>query len=271
MTKSKLQEYDATAGNNTDVAGINIAENCAAANINNAIRALMGHIKTALSGSDDSIITGTAGTTDYTAKWNADGDLVDGYQVHDEDDMASDDAAGLATQQSIKAYVDAAMPPGAVIDYAGSTAPSGWLFCAGQAVSRTTYAALFTAIGTTYGVGDGSTTFNLPDLRGRVTVGKDDMTGSAASRMTSGGSGVDGATLGASGGAETHTLTTSEIPAHTHTHDFRSTLSNIQEGTGSLFDNVHRGNTSVSTGSTGGGGSHNNTQPSIIINKIIKA
>lgn len=62
-------------------------------------------------------------------------------------------------------------PTGAVIGFAGSSAPSGWLLCDGSAVSRTTYADLFTAIGTSYGVGDGSTTFNLPDLRGRVPVG----------------------------------------------------------------------------------------------------
>lgn len=63
-------------------------------------------------------------------------------------------------------------PSGAVTEFAGATAPAGWLLCDGAAVSRTTYAALFNAISTTYGVGDGSTTFNLPDLRGRVAVGK---------------------------------------------------------------------------------------------------
>lgn len=65
------------------------------------------------------------------------------------------------------------MPPGAVIPYAGKSAPYGWLICDGSAVSRTTYADLFEVIGTTFGSGDGSTTFNLPDLRGRVAVGVD--------------------------------------------------------------------------------------------------
>lgn len=69
--------------------------------------------------------------------------------------------------------------------------------CDGSAVSRTTYATLFTAIGTAYGTGDGSTTFNIPDLRGRIAVGKNAATFS---------------TLGATGGEETHTLTTPEIP-----------------------------------------------------------
>jgi microcystin-dependent protein len=74
-------------------------------------------------------------------------------------------------------------PPGVVVAFAGSAAPNGWLICDGSAVSRTTYAALFAAIATAYGSGDGSTTFNLPDLRGRVAVGKDDMGGSAANRL----------------------------------------------------------------------------------------
>ena len=63
------------------------------------------------------------------------------------------------------------MPVGCVIPFAGAAAPTGWLLCQGQAVSRTTYAQLFSVIGTTYGSGDGSTTFNLPDMRGRVAVG----------------------------------------------------------------------------------------------------
>lgn len=76
---------------------------------------------------------------------------------------------------------DAALPAGlGPFPYAGATAPAGWLLCYGQAVSRTTYAALFAAIGTLYGSGDGSTTFNVPDPRGRAIVGKDDMGGTAA-------------------------------------------------------------------------------------------
>jgi microcystin-dependent protein len=109
------------------------------------------------------------------------------------------------------------VPIGGMIPFAGSTAPSAnWALPAGQAVSRTTFAALFALIGTTYGAGDGSTTFNLPDLRGRALFGKDDMGGSAASRVTAAGSGINGTTLGATGGAETVTLATSQIPSHTH-------------------------------------------------------
>lgn len=134
------------------------------------------------------------------------------------------------------------LPAGAVIPYAGSAAPAGWLFCGGQAVNRSDYAALFAAIGTTYGVGDGSTTFNLPDLRGRVIAGEDDMGGTAANRLTSGGSGVAGATLGASGGAETVTLTSAQsgVPAHQHANTVTNNA--VTSGTHSA-DHSHSGTT----------------------------
>jgi len=80
----------------------------------------------------------------------------------------------------------AALPAGVMIDFAGTTAPSGWIMCDGAAVSRTVYAGLFAAIGTTYGTGDGSTTFNLPDFRGRFARYMDNMgtVAGAASRDT---------------------------------------------------------------------------------------
>jgi microcystin-dependent protein len=111
-----------------------------------------------------------------------------------------------------------AIPTGTVFPFAGSSAPSGWLLCAGQStgILRTTYKRLFAVIGTTYGAGDGSTTFNLPDLRGRSAFGKDDMGGSAASRLTSPASGIAGNTLGASGGAQSKGLSTAELPSHQH-------------------------------------------------------
>lgn len=105
---------------------------------------------------------------------------------------------------------------GEVFEFAGSTVPALSLLCYGQAVSRTTYAALFTAISTTYGAGDGSTTFNVPDDRGRVVAGKDDMGGVSADRLTAQSGGLNGDTLGATGGAETHTITEAQLPAHTH-------------------------------------------------------
>ena len=242
---------------------------------------------------------------------------------------------------------------GIVFDYAGNTAPTGFLMCYGQAVSRTTYAALFAAIGTAYGAGDGSTTFNVPDCRGRVTAGGDAMGGTAAGRLNvnttgtttagsavvtsipstvglsvgmsaygttlpasitiasidsatqvtlSTGSGVtagtatalrfgvvDGATLGAAGGVQTHSLATSQMPAHTHantltdpghTHSSNANSANSSSSTGgggfSLPATSGATINSATTGisitnvSAGGGNAHPNVQPTLVLNKIIK-
>ena len=104
------------------------------------------------------------------------------------------------------------VPAGIVSAFAGVTAPAGWLMCYGQAVSRTEYSALFTALSTTYGSGDGSTTFNIPDLRGRAIAGVDNMGGSDAGRLSTAN------TLGTATGTETVTLTSAEsgVPAHSH-------------------------------------------------------
>lgn len=165
---------------------------------------------------------------------------------------------------------DAALPAGlGPFPYAGASAPAGWLLCYGQAISRTTYAALFAAIGTAFGAGDGSMTFNVPDCRGRVPAGKDNMGGTAASRLTTAGSGVDGSTLGAVGGAQTHTLDTTQIPAHNHT------LGSQSDGTAgsstAAITGANGNRTSINpSGNAGGGLAHNNTQPTIITNYIIK-
>lgn len=153
-------------------------------------------------------------------------------------------------------------PAGVVLPFAGASAPTGWLLCFGQAVSRTTYASLFTALGTSYGVGDGSTTFALPDLRGRIPGGKDNMGGTAASRLTTAGAGVDGATIGASGGTQTHALTQAQLPALTFL-----TTNNTGSGAPSLD---FSGPDNLGFYSVGGGTAHNNTQPTLILNYIIK-
>lgn len=173
-------------------------------------------------------------------------------------------AAGLITAT----YIDTSTLPagaasGTIVPFGGSTVPTDWLLCAGQAVSRTTYATLFGIIASTYGAGNGSTTFNLPDLRGRVPSGKDDMGGTAASRLTSTG-GVVGTTLGATGGTQTHTLTTAQLPAHSH--------SGVVTGSGAGGANLGVGDNGVlgSTATEGSGSAHPNVQPTIILNYIIK-
>lgn len=158
---------------------------------------------------------------------------------------------------------------GTVLDFAGATAPADWLMCYGQAVSRTTYANLFAAIGTTYGAGDGSTTFNLPDCRGRVGAGKDDMGGSAASRLTTGGSGVNGAALGATGGAQTHVLTVNQLANHSHTQVAVNSSAG-SSGYPAQSNSSSGTNVAGTTQAAGMNEAHNNTQPTIVFNKIIK-
>ena len=153
---------------------------------------------------------------------------------------------------------------GAIMPFAGSTAPDGWVLSYGQAISRTTYAALFAVLSTTYGTGDGSTTFNLPDLRGRAIAGTDDMGGTSADRLTGLTGGVNGDTLGGTGGEESHILSIAEMPSHDHNAYYGGTGGGAAGGGG-----VTSG--ARLTSPTGGGGAHNNVQPTIILNYIIKS
>jgi len=169
---------------------------------------------------------------------------------------------------NIQTQINAIMPSGALMPYAGASAPTGFLLCDGSAISRSTYSGLFSAISTTYGTGDGSSTFNIPDLRGRVVAGQDDMGGSSANRLTDQTGGLNGDTLGDTGGSETHTLTTAQMPAHTHTVAAQQQVggdSTNRGGSGQLGAAA-----TITSSSTGGDGAHNNVQPTIILNYIIK-
>jgi microcystin-dependent protein len=160
------------------------------------------------------------------------------------------------------------MPTAAVQAFAGATAPTGWLLCYGQAVSRTTYADLFAVVSTTYGAGNGTTTFNLPDLRGRAIAGKDDMGGTAASRLTTTGLGATAIVLGHAGGGETHTLTTSELPSHSHA--IGTTLSSGTAASVAAIGTDNSPSESITSGTTGSDSAHANVQPTFILNYIIK-
>jgi microcystin-dependent protein len=146
------------------------------------------------------------------------------------------------------ADIGAFVPTGVVVPYAGTSAPAGYLLCFGQAISRTTFAALFAVCSTTYGAGDGSTTFNVPDLRGIVVAGKDDMGGSAAGRLTATTMSPNATTLGAVGGSQT---VTTGGP-----NDQQS--ANLTSPTGNVAS-INHGHAGVPV-----------VQPTIILNYIIK-
>lgn len=169
------------------------------------------------------------------------------------------------------AFVQLSLPSGTVLPYAGSTAPAGFLFANGQAVSRTTYSSLFAAIGTTFGSGDGSTTFNVPDLRGRVAAGVDNMGGiGAAGRLGSGeNGGITGtASLGVAGGEQGHVQTLAELVPHTHPQMASTLLA--QSGPTNQGAGSPGWLTGGTTGSTGGGNPFNVVQPTLVLNYIIK-
>jgi len=208
----------------------------------------------------------------------ADKAKLDDYPTLDSDPLpVANGGTGGATQT---AALQGLGLTGVVVPYAGATAPDWGLFCDGSAVSRTTYSDLFAVIGTQYGTGDGSTTFNLPNIAGRVIAGKE----SSASKLTSAVSGVDGATLGATGGNQamhghTHTATTgNDTPDHTHTYDKSSgsvvATSGGSQGFPTTTTSTASGGASARhthsvTVETAGAGSSQNVQPTIVLNMVI--
>ena len=158
------------------------------------------------------------------------------------------------------------IPPGVIWEYGGSAAPTGWLICDGSPVSRTTYAALFAVIGTAYGAGDGSTTFNLPNRTDRFGVGAGGTyargsTGGAASATTSSNGAHDH-----TGNTGSTTLTTNQIPSHTHTGSTNTTGSHTHYLNGSLWGTgsgapgqIYVGGAHLETAFTAAAGDHSHT------------
>ena len=208
--------------------------------------------------------------------------------------------SGVATTRNVLVrpwYEEPAWGPGRIEDFGGSAAPAGFLLCNGAAVSRTTYADLFNAIGTAWGAGDGSTTFNLPDLRGRSTIGQGSLNTNAQPTIA----------LAGTGGEAAHTLVATEMPAHahsdaghahgisdpSHSHTmggaptdqlivYASSSTIGLTGTSKAMGasgpgNINAASTGVSVQTasaqiqnTGGGGSHNNLHPYAGVTKIVR-
>lgn len=166
---------------------------------------------------------------------------------------------GSISDTAITEITTSIAPVGSFMFAATTNVGSGWLFCNGGAVSRTTYASLFAAIGTRYGIGDGTTTFNLPDGRGRSLMGSGQGTG-----LTN--RDIDAAYYG----TETVTLSVAEMPAHTH--DIQSFSSGATGGDGADVLNEPDPGTehTHTTGSTGGGAAHANVHPVLIAHLFIK-
>lgn len=191
------------------------------------------------------------------------------------------------------------IPLAGVLPFFGTTAPnSSFVFPYGQAISRTTYSALFALVSTNFGTGDGSTTFNLPDLRGRVLAALDNMGGSAASRLANGSMSAVRHTMGGAGGADTNTLGLTQLPTgitvtgtvtvtNTGINDIArvnngsSNLQDAQTSLGTPNSRVFPGTTAVgsqitSTGSNTltsnntSGAAHDNLQPTILCNYIMR-
>ena len=182
------------------------------------------------------------------------------------------------------------VPVGFIGDWPSATAPIGWLICAGQTLSRTDYSELFAVVGTSFGAPSGST-FQLPDLRGRVTAGLDVDSGGYADRMTT----PNSRTIGASGGTQTVTLTEEQMPTHTHevtgstnsaaahTHGYEVSGETVLVGNGANLvlragglssattaSGAHSHTIDIDADDAGGSEAHSNVQPTLIICKIIK-
>jgi len=198
------------------------------------------------------------------------------------DSISAAGISAIATQ--VESLISpSGVPAGVITQYAGVTAPTGWLLCQGQALSTTTYAALFEAFGGAasggYRYGGSGSSFNLPDLRGRVPVGLD-------------GSQGEFLQLAQTGGSKTHALTVSEMPSHGHsgttgqagnhrhqTRDFpnyqfqlasgSTAYSRLGEDAYTEYAGDHQH--SFTTSNAGSGSAHQNLQPYIVVNYIIKA
>ena len=292
-----IREYNATAASNTSLGGINLSEGVMVpSDLNNALRQLMSDLASFSSGAEGiDLLSLVDDDASAAIKLQAPATVTTTttFTLPDGDGSANQylktDGSGTLAWVSPSSF---SLPAGLVFPYAGATAPTGYLLCYGQTlgnassgatVANDNYQALFDVVKAAYGNGGSEVfgngdTVNLPDLRGRVVAGQDDMGGASANRLTDQTGGLNGDTLGDTGGSETHTLTSAQLPAHTHDSGTLTTGQNIlvsSGGSGTAINVTGAANVispigvSGNTGSAGGGNAHNNVQPTIILNYII--
>ena len=200
-----------------------------------------------------SVVDGTTGVTTYANDYDLEThNSILLAEVYVQAAVTEINAADVTDK---RLYHNDPTPIGVPVPYTGTTAPAGYLLCDGSAVSRTTYSALFAVCSTAYGVGNGTTTFNVPDMQGRVPVGI-------------GASGVTN--LGDTGGEQTHTLTVAELAAHHHTDTLD--LYALENATGRAYgtSGCAYGSAVITSDDTGDGDAHQNMQPYVGFNYIIK-
>jgi len=242
-TVTYLQEQNTSV--NTDISGIKTSVSANTTNLSN-LTTIVNNNKIA---ANDGILTNQTNITNLRT-------------------TVTNNTTQLASQSKLLTIT------GMILCFAVATPPTGWLLCDGTSISRTTYGALFSVIGTVYGVGDGSTTFNLPDLRGRCTIGM------------GGGTNLSFRPLGSTGGEEAHLITQTELPSHTHgvndpghTHTVAYAVGSLNQPTAiggsttaptTLKATSSSNTTGITLQNTGGGMAMNVMSPFIAMSYIIK-